>query len=122
MRKLTSLLGVVAMTGAAFAAGVTSAGAAAPEAAPTSAVMSESCPLKGKVVKAKESVKIRKTYKLDSTALGLFPKGAKGKFAGCYLERGQQYTVCTRGSDNRWSYIDYRGTKGWIPSDCGPVI
>ncbi|MCX4672811.1 hypothetical protein OG453_40290 [Streptomyces sp. NBC_01381] len=91
MRKLTSLLGVVAMTGAAFAAGVTSAGAAAPEAAPTGVLMSESCPL-------------------------------KGKFAGCYLERGQQYTVCTRGSDNRWSYIDYRGTKGWIPSDCGPVI
>jgi hypothetical protein len=115
MRKLTSLLGAVALTGAVFAAGTASAGAAEPTTARAAA--SAAC-WKGKTAQAKESVKIRKSKKLNATALGLFPKGKKGKYAGCEVSYGQTYTLCGWDKDNRWTYIEYRGTKGWVPSAC----
>ncbi|MGW2224951.1 hypothetical protein [Streptomyces formicae] len=118
MKKFASLLSVVAMTGATFAAGTVAAGAATPEAAPT-AVSSGSCPGKGMTVKAKESVKIRKTKKLSGTAVGLFPKGAKAKFTACTVSSGQTYrNLCGWDEDNRWSPIAYRGMKGWVPTAC----
>ncbi|MFE0171935.1 hypothetical protein ACFWZ2_06430 [Streptomyces sp. NPDC059002] len=118
MKKFASLLSVVAMTGATFAAGTAAAGAATPEAAPTAA-SSGTCPGKGTYVKARESVKIRKTKKLNGTAIGLFPKGAKAKFNGCFVSYGQTYhNLCTWDEDSRWSPIDYRGMKGWIPTAC----
>ncbi|MEV0113483.1 hypothetical protein AB0H77_09575 [Streptomyces sp. NPDC050844] len=104
------------MAGAAFVGGTGSAGAAAPAAAPTGAKAAV-CG-KGDVVKAEESVKIRKERKLNSTAVGLFPKGAKAKWAACTVAYGQTYSLCGWENDNRWSYIDYRGTKGWVPTAC----
>ncbi|MEU6824017.1 hypothetical protein ABZ921_25585 [Streptomyces atriruber] len=117
---MASLLGVVAMTGAAFAAGTATAGAVTPDAAPTS-VASKACG-KGNPIKAKESVKIRKARKLNSTAVGLYPKGAKAKWAACEVKYGQTYSKCGWHNDNRWSYINYRGTKGWVPTACENFI
>lgn len=119
MRKLTSLLGAVAMTGAALAAATAPAVASTPERAAASAhAASTPACVKGQVTKAKESVRIRKSRKLKSTSLGLFPKGKKAKWAACSVEYGQEYSLCGWDKDNRWTYIDYRGTRGWVPTAC----
>lgn len=66
-------------------------------------------------VKAKESVKIRKKPTSSATAVGLFPKGAKG----CYdsSEDGKKYNLCGK-KDTVWSYIAYKGMKGYVPESC----
>jgi hypothetical protein len=106
------------MLGAAvMASAVIVAVPAAASAETTAAPQSSSC-IKGWTTQAKESVKIRNARKLKATALGLFPKGKKGKYAACSVSYGQNYTLCGWDNDNRWTKINYRGTVGWIPSAC----
>ncbi len=31
---------------------------------------------------------------------------------------GGKYDLCGEGVDYRWDYVDYRGTKGWVPLMC----
>ncbi|MEU9123711.1 hypothetical protein AB0C96_28270 [Streptomyces sp. NPDC048506] len=66
---------------------------------------------------AQESVKIRKDKKVSSTALGLFPKGAKACTVGS-SQTGGSYNLCKH-RDNTWTKISYRGIRGWIPYYCG---
>ncbi|MEV0369760.1 SH3 domain-containing protein [Streptomyces sp. NPDC050636] len=65
---------------------------------------------------AQESVKIRKERKLNSTAVGLFTKGATTCIRG--RGTGQSYNLCNR-TGNDWYKITYRGNTGWIPAACG---
>ncbi|WKX70916.1 hypothetical protein [Streptomyces sp. XD-27] len=117
MRKLASLLAVAAMTGATlFTTGAASAGSLTPAKAPTTAAKGGACD-KGMTLKAKESVKIRASKRLNSTARGLFPKGGLAKQAKCGDEKGQSYDLCGW-EKNLWTYLDYRGTKGWVPAGC----
>ncbi|MFF9818971.1 hypothetical protein [Streptomyces sp. NPDC014006] len=110
--KLASMLGVAVMTSAVIVAGPATA-----TAQPTAAPQAASC-FKGWTTQAKESVKIRNARKLNATALGLFPKGKKGKYASCAVEDGQKYSLCGWKNDYRWTKINYRGTVGWIPTAC----
>jgi hypothetical protein len=117
MRKMASLLAVAAMTGATlFTAGTVSAGAAAPAQASAGAVTGAECDT-GLKLWAKESVKIRKSRKLNSTALGVWPKGNTAKQASCKDVSGQGYDLCGW-EKNLWTYVNYRGTKGWVPAGC----
>ncbi|GAB7034590.1 SH3 domain-containing protein [Streptomyces sp. NPDC021749] len=65
---------------------------------------------------AQENVRIRKERKLNSTAVGLFTKGA----TTCILGKatGQSYNLCKR-PGNDWFKITFRGNTGWIPASCG---
>ncbi|UZJ32199.1 SH3 domain-containing protein [Streptomyces endophytica] len=63
-----------------------------------------------------ENVKIRKERKLNSTAVGLFTKGATTCITG--RGTGQSYSLCGR-SGNDWLKITFRGNTGWIPAACG---
>jgi hypothetical protein len=65
---------------------------------------------------AVESVKIRKGRTKDSTAIGLFPKDAKGS---CEVTpwHGQMYTVCHK-YNRYWHEVKYRGMRGWVPGTC----
>ncbi|MEU9418091.1 hypothetical protein [Streptomyces sp. NPDC051000] len=67
---------------------------------------------------AHESVKIRKTAKVNATALGLLPKGAKATYVTCGVKLAENYSFCGWKNDNRWSYITYRGIKGYVPLAC----
>lgn len=111
-----TLLAVAAMTGAAlFTTGTVSAGAVAPAKA-SATVKGAACD-KGMALWAKESVKIRATKKLNSTARGLWPKGKKAKQASCADSNGQGYDLC--GWEKKlWTYVNYQGTKGWVPAGC----
>lgn len=66
-------------------------------------------------IKAKESVNIRKKPTASATAVGVFPKGANG----CYDSGmdGQKYNLCGKKS-TVWSYITYKGMKGWVAEAC----
>ncbi|MET9759377.1 hypothetical protein ABZ016_10010 [Streptomyces sp. NPDC006372] len=112
-KKMMGVLGAVALAGVAF----TSAPAvAAPAATASSGQVSTLAACQGEKIKARESVKIRKTKSVSGTALGLFPKGK----AGCSLknEKAKWYDdKCGQGSD-QWDYISYNGTKGWVPTTC----
>lgn len=112
-KKVMGALGVVALAGLVFS----STPAIAAETAPAGDVsVRAACPAGSHKVKARESVKIRKTKSLSSTALGLFPKGK----AACSLKKGKAKwydSKCGQGSD-QFDYINYRGTKGWVPTTC----
>ncbi|MFI6376858.1 hypothetical protein [Streptomyces sp. NPDC050546] len=112
------MLGAVALAGVAFTA---NPAVAAPTATASSGEVSvlAACQAgtgNGKV-KARESVKIRKSKSVSSTALGLFPKGK----TACSLknEKASKWydDWCGQGSD-QWDYISYKGTKGWVPTTC----
>ncbi|MFD9605271.1 SH3 domain-containing protein [Streptomyces sp. NPDC059970] len=68
--------------------------------------------------KAHENVKIRKSPTVNSTALGLLPKGAKARYVTCGVKLAAAYSLCGWKDDNRWSYITYRGIKGYVPLAC----
>lgn len=111
MRKLSNTL-AGALASATLLTGSLTPAAAAPTAAKCA-----------DPVKARVSVKIREARSTGSTALGLFPAGKKG----CHItpdgdewKRGGNYKAesCLYGSDNRWSKVNYRGTKGWVPIWC----
>lgn len=111
-KKIMGALGVAALAGLAFSA--TPAVAAA--TAPSGDVSVRAACSVGEKVKARESVKIRKTKSISGTALGLFPKGK----TACSLknEKAKWYdSKCGQGSD-QFDYINYRGTKGWVPTTC----
>ncbi|WP_143589969.1 hypothetical protein [Streptomyces africanus] len=111
-KKVMGALGVVALAGLAFSS---TPAVAAPVASSGDASVTAACS-RGEKVKARESVKIRKTKSISGTALGLFPKGKNA----CSLknEKAKWYdSKCGQGSD-QFDYINYRGTKGWVPTTC----
>ncbi|MFE7404455.1 hypothetical protein [Streptomyces sp. NPDC057557] len=55
---------------------------------------------------------------MNSTALGLLPKGAKAKYVTCGVKLAATYSLCGWKDDNRWSYITHRGIKGYVPLAC----
>ncbi|WP_158794986.1 SH3 domain-containing protein [Streptomyces sp. NRRL S-337] len=115
--KLASALSAVVLVGGTLAAGVGSASAVTPHA-PSTALQVPTASASGcyEHLKAKESLKIRKSPKLKATALGVFPKG-KTATAKCQVEMGDYYHLCND-EDARWSYINYQGVKGWVPWIC----
>ncbi|MEV5877306.1 hypothetical protein AB0L75_24325 [Streptomyces sp. NPDC052101] len=115
MRQLATTIGLVAVTGLAFTGGTANAAPTTHSASTVTQVAAESCPW---TAKAHESVRIHKDKKLNSTALGLLPKGAKPKLLKCEVSIGGTYSLCKWKDDNRWDYISYRGIKGWVPLAC----
>ncbi|MEU0189465.1 hypothetical protein ABZ250_06340 [Streptomyces afghaniensis] len=111
-KKIMGALGVATLAGLAFS----STPAVAAATAPSGDVSVRAACSAGEKVKARESVKIRKTKSISGTALGLFPKGK----TACSLknEKAKWYdSKCGQGSD-QFDYINYRGTKGWVPTTC----
>ncbi|BDM68459.1 hypothetical protein HEK616_19460 [Streptomyces nigrescens] len=100
----------VAALGTALTSGI--ATAATPAKAPTTATARAACVN----AEGQENVKIRKERKLNSTAVGLFTKGATTCITG--RGTGQSYSLCGR-SGNDWLKITFRGNTGWIPAACG---
>ncbi|GAB2834713.1 hypothetical protein [Streptomyces daliensis] len=120
-RKLLGpALGTAALIGTALTGGVATAatpGAAAPTAAVTKAA-AHSCSKAIVNVPSKESVKIRKTMKVSGTALALWPKGKKGTVCDDgKASKGGSYKLCGK-SSNKWYYVAYGNTKGFVPSAC----
>ncbi|MFG3253818.1 SH3 domain-containing protein [Streptomyces sp. NPDC048172] len=119
---LKNRLAALAATAALVTVSLTAAGSAmaepakAPAKAPTTGVAGAGCPDPSFPLQAKESVKIRKTGKMSSTALGLLPKGKKA----CFIKEasGGKTGSCTKGTYKMWNKINYRGVKGWVPSEC----
>ncbi|MBR8642812.1 SH3 domain-containing protein [Streptomyces tuirus] len=106
----------VAAAAASAALAVASLSLAAPaNAAPADATSAQAAGCSNRPIKAKESVNIRKKPTATATAVGLFPKGANG----CYDSGmdGQKYNVCGKKS-TVWSYITYKGMKGWVAEAC----
>ncbi|MFE0191245.1 hypothetical protein [Streptomyces sp. NPDC059008] len=113
MRTTAGIIASTALLGTALAGGVATAatpGTAHPAAAATTATAA--CVN----AEAQENVKIRKERKLNSTAVGLFTKGAKTCIRG--KATGQSYNLCGR-SGTDWMKITFRGNTGWIPGACG---
>ncbi|MFJ5099865.1 hypothetical protein [Streptomyces sp. NPDC088554] len=71
-------------------------------------------------VKAKESVKIRKTRSTSATALGLWVKGGKGGLCNDgKATTGATYTLCGKTSNKwYWGGPNSSDIDGWIPSTC----
>ncbi|WUI03933.1 hypothetical protein OHR68_19750 [Spirillospora sp. NBC_00431] len=70
-------------------------------------------------LKSRESVKIRKSWNINSTALGLLPKGKVAR-SGCITEinRGK-YSLCGRQGWRTWRWVEYAGLpRGWVPYAC----
>ncbi|MFG2667554.1 hypothetical protein ACGFY6_25345 [Streptomyces sp. NPDC048387] len=114
MKKLTTALGGAAGAGLLILASGTAFAAAQTSVVPTR--LKAGCALDPAV--AHESVKIRETAKVSATALGLLPKGAKATYAACEVSFGDDYSLCGWKGDNRWSYITYRGIRGYVPLAC----
>ncbi|MWA12805.1 hypothetical protein [Streptomyces sp. BA2] len=117
--KRRGITATTALTAAVFvvgAFGATSASASAPSTTATKAA-AISC-AGGNYVKAHESVKIRKSMKVNSTALGLLPKGKKAKLLKCQVDLAGTYSLCGWKDDNRWHHVNYRGIKGYVPLAC----
>ncbi|MEV0125177.1 hypothetical protein AB0I16_27195 [Streptomyces sp. NPDC050703] len=71
-------------------------------------------------VPAKETVKIRKSAKLNATAVGQINKGRKAFLCNDGKSfTGQKYTLCGKTS-TQWLYVDpYNGNyKGYVPRAC----
>ncbi|UQA96404.1 SH3 domain-containing protein [Streptomyces halobius] len=102
-----------ALIGAAMTGGT--AAAATPGTTHT-AVTATSASAACVYAEAQANVKIRAKRELNSTARGLFLKGA----TTCIRDKakGQSYNLCGR-SGNDWMKITYRGKTGWIPGACG---
>ncbi|MFE5863188.1 SH3 domain-containing protein [Streptomyces virginiae] len=116
MKNLTSVLGVAAAAGLLILASGT---ATAATTATSSVLLTQAkagCALDPAV--AHESVKIRKTPAVNSTDLGLLPKGAKARYVTCPVTLAENYSLCGWKDDNRWSHITYRGIKGYVPFAC----
>ncbi|NUQ97732.1 MAG: hypothetical protein HOY79_14650 [Streptomyces sp.] len=85
------------------------------------AAPAEAAPVKGAAscwngsVTAKESLTIRKGTTANSTALGVFPKGAKACFDSS--TGGQKYKRCGK-RDDQWSDITYKGIRGNVVTTC----
>ncbi|WP_310724227.1 SH3 domain-containing protein [Streptomyces sp. N2A] len=101
----------VAALGTALTSGV--ATAATPGKAPAATATARAACVNAE---AQENVRIRKERKLNSTAVGLFTKGATTCITG--RGTGQSYHLCGR-SGNDWLKITFRGNTGWIPAACG---
>ncbi|MFF2926645.1 hypothetical protein ACFVTP_30260 [Streptomyces celluloflavus] len=115
MKRLTpALTGAVAAGLLILASGTASAATAQTSA--TTVQAKAGCVLNPAV--AHESVKIRKTTKVNALALGLLPKGAKATYVTCGVKLADNYSLCGWKNDNRWSYITYRGIKGYVPLAC----
>ncbi|MFD8549428.1 SH3 domain-containing protein [Streptomyces sp. NPDC059649] len=112
MRLKLAAPAVIAMAalGTALTSGI--ATAATPATAPATTTARAACVN----AQAQENVKIRKERKLNSTAVGLFTKGATTCITG--RGTGQSYHLCGR-SGNDWLKITFRGNTGWIPGACG---
>ncbi|MGW0538161.1 hypothetical protein [Streptomyces sp. NPDC003032] len=67
--------------------------------------------------KAKESVKLRAARKVNATAIALIPKGEWTSWCASSDYSGETYHLCGKTS-NKWSYMGYKGRKGWVPSMC----
>ncbi|MFF3762715.1 hypothetical protein ACFYYR_01255 [Streptomyces sp. NPDC001922] len=66
-------------------------------------------------LKAKETLRIRKSRKTSSPAVALFPRGKTGCFLGGM--EGQKYKRCGKTYD-MWTEVTYRGNHGWVPETC----
>jgi hypothetical protein len=111
----------LALIGAGMTAGTATAAAAhgatqtavATKAVSAASAVSAACVY----AEAQESVKIRNSKKVNSTALGLFPKGKTACKVGA-TEEGGSYDLCGH-KGKTWMKISYRGIRGWIPYYCG---
>ncbi|WP_327155685.1 hypothetical protein [Streptomyces tubercidicus] len=102
----------IAAAAAVAALAVASIGLAAPaNASPVKA--SAKCSLD--TVKAKETLRIRKSPKTSSPAVALFPKGKMGCYQGDV--EGQKYKRCGKTYD-MWTEVTYRGNRGYVPQAC----
>ncbi|MFI8497427.1 hypothetical protein ACIGFK_02715 [Streptomyces sp. NPDC085524] len=119
-RKLTPVLGSAAAGLLVLASGTvsaaTQAGVVPAQAGVVPTQATAACALDPAV--AHENVKIRNAAKVNATALGLLPKGAKATYAACQVSLAGTYSLCGWKGDNRWSYITYRGVKGYVPLAC----
>ena len=114
---LRNRLAAVAATAALAVASLT---LATPAVAGDTGANTDGCGKLSFGLKAKESVKIRKTAKLSATAVGLLPKGKKA----CFIDvaDGGKSGACFSGTEKVWNKVSYRGMKGWVPSQCVDVI
>ncbi|WP_406400388.1 hypothetical protein [Streptomyces uncialis] len=131
MRKLlgtavvgVALMGTVLTGGAAVAGGVDTARSAPVTVAETGSApagpvaAAASCSKTLGPIKAKESVKFRKSAKLSATALGVWGKGQKGEVCNDgKASRGQSYRLCGKSSD-KWYYGRTDRVTGWVPAAC----
>ncbi|MFG3253816.1 hypothetical protein [Streptomyces sp. NPDC048172] len=119
---LKNRLAAVAATAALVTVSLTVASPAVAEPASPSASASTTagCGKSSFPLKAKESVKIRKSARMSATALGLLPKGKKA----CFLKAAEagKSGSCIKGTHDIWNKISYRGIKGWVPSQCVDVV
>lgn len=115
MKNPTSALGAAAAAGLLILASGTAAATTASSSGPLTQAKA-GCALDPAV--AHESVKIRKTPTVNSTDLGLLPKGAKARYVTCPVTLAENYSLCGWKNDNRWSHITYRGIKGYVPFAC----
>ncbi|MFJ8466635.1 hypothetical protein [Streptomyces swartbergensis] len=116
--KRRGLTVTTVLTTAVFVAGALGATSASASAQITTTKASTRACAGGDYVKAHESVKIRKSKKVNSTALGLLPKGKKAKLLKCSVDLAGTYSLCGWDDDNRWHHISYRGIKGYVPLAC----
>ncbi|MFG3253734.1 hypothetical protein [Streptomyces sp. NPDC048172] len=66
--------------------------------------------------KANTNVKVRKKPSTKSPGLRLWYKGTKG----CWIKglKGGKYSKCGMKNWNGWGYVEYRGTRGYVPNMC----
>ncbi|MFE0100804.1 hypothetical protein [Streptomyces sp. NPDC059009] len=118
LRLLGPAVAAAALVGTTLTAGVASADA---PASPVAKAAKPSCNDHFINVPAKQSVKIRKSPKVGSTALGLWPKGKKGDICNPFKPtKGQKYNLCGKKSD-KWYYGGPYGKgrpAGWVPAAC----
>ncbi|WP_405870041.1 MULTISPECIES: hypothetical protein [unclassified Streptomyces] len=112
LKSLGSALTTVVLVGTALTGTVALAG--------TASAATPDCSSAIVGVKAKQSVKIRKSAKTSATALGVWGKGAKGGLCNdgkAYT--GGTYTACGKTS-NKWLYggPNSSNVEGWIPKAC----
>ncbi|MEU5959496.1 hypothetical protein [Streptomyces sp. NPDC047525] len=88
--------------------------------APLAAAAAPSCGNGLTNVPAKETVKVRKTAKLNGTAVGQWNKGKKGFVCNDGKSiTGQKYTLCGKTS-TEWLYgiTNDTNVKGYVPRAC----
>ncbi|MEU9116900.1 hypothetical protein AB0D04_35400 [Streptomyces sp. NPDC048483] len=113
LKFIAPALASAALIGTAMTGGV--ATASTPGTTHTGTVATSAaaqCP----VIEAKESVKIRKSKSVSSTALGLLPKHEYGCSTGG-SGSGGHYNLCGK-KDAFYPEVKYKGIRGWVPATC----
>ncbi|WP_409495298.1 SH3 domain-containing protein [Amycolatopsis sp. cmx-11-12] len=103
---------ITAFTGA-VAGGVLAGPAVAGELGSSDpAIAALDCKVKGRV-----NAGIYVSPDASSGKVGTIPKD-KTAAAACTSIKGESYTACGAGTNNRWVQVNYKGTEGWAASRC----